>query len=105
MTSGVDSDNNPVDFRTAFSVKDDKKMYVYVNWLDMMGDHRVTVKWIRPDQKVFAENIYDDESFGTADWRTWHWKEMYKAMSRGVWTFELQLDGKDLLTKKFTVTD
>ena len=104
MTSGTDDDNDPIDFKTKFSVNDDDKMYVFVYWPDRVGDHRVTVIWITPDQEVFAENNLD-MTFKTADWRTWQWKKMYKAMPKGDWTFALQLDGKYLVTKKFTVID
>ena len=103
MTSGVEN-NRPIDFKTQFSVNDDDRMYVFVYWPHRVGDHRVTVIWITPDQVMFAENILD-MTFKATDWRTWQWQKIYKAMPKGDWTFELQLDGKYLVTKKFTVTN
>ena len=102
MTSGVE-DKNPIDFRTTFSINDDDKMYVHVNWWDMVGDHRVTVIWSAPDQEIFAYNIYDS-TFKEAHWNTWPSQKIFKNMPTGVWTFELYLDGKPLVAKKFNVT-
>jgi len=102
MTSGVE-DKIPIDFRTTFSINDDDKMYVFVHWWDMVGDHRVTVIWSAPDQEIFAFNIYDVTVKGP-DWKTWQSQKIFKNIPTGVWTFELYLDGKPLVAKKFTVT-
>ncbi|MDA2915794.1 tetratricopeptide repeat protein [Nitrospinae bacterium AH_259_B05_G02_I21] len=103
MTSGLEKNNDPLDFKTSFSVRDGGKMYVFIYWFDMVGDHRVTVKWIKPDQEVFDEETIEME-FKNPDWRTWLWPSPYKHRPTGDWTFELHFDGKHLVTKKFTVT-
>lgn len=102
MSSSIENER-PVDSRASFSVQDDDRMYVYVYWSELEGDHRVVVKWIMPDQRLFNENIYDS-TFGTADWRTWFRQRMFRIMPTGVWAFQLFLDGKLLTTKKFSVT-
>lgn len=103
MTSGVDKESDPIDFRDKFSVNKDDKMYVFVYWPGLVGDHNVRVKWIMPDKQIFNESIYDT-TFKSPSWRTWHWQKMFSQLPKGQWFFELYLDGQLLATKRFSVT-
>ena len=103
MASGIDKENDPLDFREKFSAQKDNKMYVFVYWPGLVGDHNVTVKWIMPNKQLFNINIYDT-TFKTPDWRTWHFQKIFSNMPKGQWFFELYLDGQLLSTKNFSVT-
>ena len=64
----------------------------------------MTVKWLTPDKQMFGESNVD-MSYNKPNLRTWHFPNPHKSRPTGDWTFELYLDGKHLVTKKFTVTD
>ena len=59
MASELDKDGSPVELRKRFSLRKDKRMYVHLEWLDQAGEHRVVVRWIMPDRRIYTENIYD----------------------------------------------
>ena len=103
MTSGIDKEKDPLDFREKFSAQKDNKMYVFVYWPGLVGDHNVTVKWIMPNKQIFNENIYDT-TFETPNWRTWHFQKIFNNLPKGQWFFELYLDGQLLSTKSFSIT-
>ena len=77
-------------------------MYVCLSWIDQAGEHRVVVKWIMPDRRVYTENIFDT-NFEESTWYTWHGQKLYPEMPKGIWFVEILLDGKLLTTKSFKI--
>jgi hypothetical protein len=103
LSPGLDEKNAPAELRDSFSLRKDQRMYVHLEWLDLQGEHRVVVRWIMPDRRVYTESIYDTK-FEKAVSYTWHWQRLFSQMQRGTWFVEILLDGQLLTTKSFKLS-
>jgi hypothetical protein len=103
LTSDMDENDDPVDSLTTFSKAGHERIYCFIDWPKIRGEHLIEWNWIDPDGKLDSTDSLTIIQEGGSHWA--YDSMQTKNKPAGQWMVELIMDSFQFGTKEFTLTE